>query len=136
MKDEKWKKHKTRLFAFLVPSSKIIDILIRDAENPASPGEDEYAELCIQLIATLGAFSYLTQQSEGGLEGHDRVLFGALDILVATEGPKGVQRLFKILTQGTMSNTRAAFILRCGELVANDMDNSTLVQDLLPLAQS
>jgi len=84
----------------------------------------------------LAAFSVITQQSEGGLEGHDRVLFGALDILVAKAGSKGIFRLFKTLIREEMSDPRVAFVLRCGELVVNDMDSSTLVQDLLPVSQS
>lgn len=131
--DKDWSKHKTKLFAFLVPSSKIIDILLRDAETAISPEGQAVADLRIEIIATLAAFSYITQHSEGGLEGHDRVLFGAFDILVAKEGSKGVQRLFKTLIREAMSDSRAAFVLRCGELVVDDMDTSTLVQDLLPL---
>ena len=136
MSEEKWKKYKSTLFAFLVPSSRIIDILIKDLEDPATEGKFEYADLSLQVIATLAAFSVLTQLTEGGLEGHDRVLFGALDILVAQEGTKGVQQLFEILVQGEMPDARAAFVLRCGELVVDDMSNATLVQQLLPLAQS
>jgi hypothetical protein len=134
--DEKWKRHKTALFAFLVPSSKIVDILLSDAEQDTAENQQSPADLCISVISTLSAFSFITQQSEGGLEGHDRVLFGALDILVAKEGSQGVKRLFKTLILDGMSESRAAFVLRCGELVVNDMDSSTLVQDLLPLSQS
>jgi len=134
--EEKWKKYKSTLFAFLVPSSRIIDILIKDLEDPATEGKFEYADLSLQVIATLAAFSVLTQLTEGGLEGDDRVLFGSLDILVAQEGTKGVQQLFEILVQGEMPDARAAFVLRCGELVVDDMSNATLVQQLLPLAQS
>ena len=119
-----------------MPSSKLIDILLRDSEINPTKNLQSPADLCIAIIATLSAFSCITQQSEGGLAGHDRVLFGALDILVAKEGPRGVKRLFKILIREAMSETRLAFVLRCGELVVNDMDNSTLVQDLLPLTQS
>lgn len=136
MSEEKWKKYKSTLFAFLVPSSRIIDILIKDLEDPATEGKFEYADLSLQVIATLAAFSVLTQLTEGGLEGDDRVLFGSLDILVAQEGTKGVQQLFEILVQGEMPDARAAFVLRCGELVVDDMSNATLVQQLLPLAQS
>lgn len=136
MSEEKWKKYKSTLFAFLVPSSRIIDILIKDLKDPATEGKFEYADLSLQVIATLAAFSVLTQLTEGGLEGDDRVLFGSLDILVAQEGTKGVQQLFEILVQGEMPDARAAFVLRCGELVVDDMSNATLVQQLLPLAQS
>jgi hypothetical protein len=133
---EEWSRHKTALFAFLVPSSKIIDILLQHPEMNTTQDRESPADLCIAIIATLSAFSFITQKAEGGLEGHDRVLFGALDILVAKEGPKGLQRLFRTLIREEMSDSRAAFVLRCGELVMNDMDSSILVQDLLPLSQS
>jgi len=134
--DEKWDRQKTALFAFLVPCSKIIDILLSDAEHDTTENQESPVDLCIGIISTLSAFSSITQQSEGGLEGHDRVLFGALDILVAKAGSKGIQRLFETLIGEEMSDSRVAFVLRCGELVVNDMDSSTLVQDLLPLLQS
>jgi hypothetical protein len=92
--------------------------------------------LCIEIIVTLAAFSSVTKQTDGGLEGHDRVLFGSLDILVASGGAEGIERLFRALLREQMSDAQAAFVLRCGELIVNDMDNSTLVRDLLPLAQS
>ena len=134
--DEKWNRHKTTFFAFLVPSSKIIDIFLSDAEHDTTENQQSPVDLCVGIISTLSAFSFITQQSEGGLEGHDRVLFGALDILVAKEGSKGIVRLFKTLIREEMSDSQAAFVLRCGELVVNDMDTSTLVQDLLPVSQS
>jgi hypothetical protein len=131
--DKEWNKLKTELFAFLVPSSKIIDILLHEhGQIKSIPATD----LCIQMIATLAGFASITQQSEGGLEGHDRVLFGALDILVAKAGSKGVQRLFRTIIQEEISGSRAAFVSRCGELVVDEMDSSTLAQDLLPLSQS
>jgi hypothetical protein len=121
----------------LVPTSKIIDILLRDLTlpKPSSFDKDSASELCIQIIATLAAFSQITQQSEGGLEGHDRVLFGALDIIVASEATKGVKRLFGELRREDVLESRAAFILQCGEQLVNDLDDSTLTNTLLPLAQ-
>ena len=126
------------LFAFLVPTSKIIDILLRDLAQPQALSFDKASasKLCISVIATLAGFSHITQQSEGGLEGHDRVLFGALDIVVAADGNKGSQRLFRELTREKVSQSRAAFMLQCGEQLVDDLDSSTLTNTLLPLAQS
>jgi hypothetical protein len=122
----------------LVPTSKIVDILLRDLAQPqpSSFDKESASKLCIEIVATLAAFSQITQQSEGGLEGHDRVLFGALDIIVASEGTRGVKRLFEELTREEVSRSRAAFILQCGEQFANDLDDSSLTNTLLPLAQS
>jgi len=121
-----------------VPTSKIIDILLRELAQPQPPSFDNASasERCIQIIATLAAFSHITQQSEGGLEGHDRVLYGALDVIVASDGNKGSQRLLRELTREEVSQSRAAFILQCGEQLVDDLDSSTLTNTLLPLAQS
>lgn len=126
------------LFAFLVPTSKIIDVLLRDLAQPQASSFDNASasELCIQIIATLAALSHITQQSEGGLEGHDRVLYGALDVIVASDGNNGSERLFRELTRDEVSQSGAAFMLQCGEQLVDDFDSSTLTNTLLPLAQS
>ena len=115
-----------------------MDILLRDLARPqaSSFGKASALELCIKVMATLAAFSHITQQSEGGLEGHDRVLYGALDVIIASDGNKGSKRLFRELTREEVSQSRAAFILQCGEQLVDNLDSSTLTNTLLPLAQS
>jgi hypothetical protein len=135
--DKGWNKEKTALFAFLVPTSAIIDILLKSGQNAVSEMNKEFiTNLAIQIIATLAAFSNTTQQSEGGLEGHDRVLNGALDILVASDGHHGTKRLFDTITRDGIPSSRVAFVLICGEKLVHELDGSTLREILLPLCHS
>jgi hypothetical protein len=135
--DKEWNKEKTALFAFKVPTSAIIDILLKSGQNAVSEMNKEFiTNLAIQLIATLAAFSNTTQQSEAGLEGHDRVLNGALDILVASDGLHGTKRLFDTITRDGISSSRVAFVLICGERLVHEFDAWTLREILLPLCHS
>jgi hypothetical protein len=113
----------------------MIDILIEREQTTSLDNSPDHARLAVGIVETLAAFSYITEQTEGGLEGHDRVLLGSLDVLEATSGASGVSRLFQSLDSVESSPYRAAFVLRVAEQLVGTIDGQTLSQRLLPLCE-
>jgi hypothetical protein len=74
----------------------ILDILLADPEPLQLPSSSlrqlhPSAQLSLDILLTLVTFASIIEQAEGGFEGYHRVLYGALDVLVAKSGPSGVR---------------------------------------------
>jgi hypothetical protein len=127
--------HKSFLSAFLNPASAMIDTMLNKEDMATSRNADDHARLAPGIIQTLAAFSYITEQVEGGLEKYDRVLFGALDILEITSGGRGVRQVFEAMVTPDVSANRAAFALRVAEQLVGTVDGRTMREILLPLCE-
>jgi hypothetical protein len=127
--------HKSFLSAFLNPASAMIDTMLNKEDMATSRNADDHARLASGIIQTLAAFSYITEQVEGGLEKYDRVLFGALDILEITSGGRGVRQVFEAMVTPDVSANRAAFALRVAEQLVGTVDGRTMREILLPLCE-
>lgn len=139
-----WEEQKTALFAFLLPAQAILTILLHDdpplAGSPS--GIHPSAELAIHLLITLSTFSSIVSRSKGGLEGYQDLLYGSLDVLSARGGCVGVKKFFQALEAGRkvkdvnvdIGADTAAFMLVLGEQVISLLDEYSLTEILLPLA--
>jgi len=118
-----WDRQKTALFAFLYAASSILQVLLQD--DP--PQRYDSADMATEVLLTLSSFSDLTDSSNGGFEGYDKVFYGCLDVLAARGGTNGVKRLFdRLFDQGVMSDHKAGFILVVGEQVVHHLDGKSL----------
>ena len=138
-KDNDWDHQKMAFFAFLLPATSIVEILLSSqpptTTSPRISTLPPSAELSIEILITLGSFTELIDHSQGSLEGYRRVLFGALDVLAANGGLEGVRILLRNLVHSNSSPAHAAFILLAGEQLINEVDGSSLREILLPLCQ-
>lgn len=131
-----WKARKTRLFAFLTPSSAILDILLKQPNSyPSSSRSHDTPpyRIALELLWTLSRFADVIDASTGGLEGYDRVLNGLLDVLVAEGGAGGVKRLFDRVDVEHIGPAKAAWWMVVGESVIRHVDTSTMKMVLKPL---
>ena len=85
------------------------------------------------IIETLAALSSPIDP-EGRPVDFDRVLHGSLDLLASNEDQAAIRQLFARLIRDGMPTSRAAFTLRCGELLVHQLDRHTVTEVLLPLA--
>ncbi|WVQ96161.1 hypothetical protein IAU59_003264 [Kwoniella sp. CBS 9459] len=93
--DRVWSRHKNAFFAFLLPASTILDLLLSSLSSFTAPPPPpprpaplhppsylpETVVLSIHILSTLACFSYLTGASQGGFEHYHRIFYGCLDLI-------------------------------------------------------
>ncbi|WWC93010.1 uncharacterized protein L201_007974 [Kwoniella dendrophila CBS 6074] len=130
-----WNKHKLTFSAFLTVASSVLDtILLENASGPdQSPSE---SDIILQLLVTLGSFSYLIEASQGGFENYHKILYGSLDLISARAGPEGVKTLLSRLTtaEDELNGARAGYALVLAEELINYLDRAN-IDRLLQLAE-
>jgi hypothetical protein len=84
-------------------------------------------------VLTMAKFASLTQ-SEGMMEGYEKLLYGSLDVLAAEGGPRAVRSLFDALWKEKQSFQTAAFVMLVGEQLINLLDATTLRDKIMPIA--
>lgn len=119
-----WNHQKTALFAFLRPSTSMLNCLLHD--DP--PQDSEQSDMAIEMLLTLAAFSKVVDASEGGLEGYDKLFYGCLDVLAARGDTAEVNNLVRRLSKppATTTNAKAGFLLTVGEQLVHHLDNDSL----------
>lgn len=133
-------RQKTALFAFLVPSSTTLSILLQN--DPPSGSTDRphrtspSADIASESLHTLSAFASILDLSQGGLEGYHRILHGMIDILVASAGPTGVKDLLtRAPAPDVASLAEGAWWMTFGESVINQVDQWGFETVLEPIIQ-
>ncbi|WVF68629.1 hypothetical protein IAT40_003399 [Kwoniella sp. CBS 6097] len=147
--DDGWIKHKTAFFAFLLPASTILDLLLSSssfyAETVSLFDLPRPVELSIQMLSTLASFAYLTDASQGGFEHYHRIFYGCLDLISGgkTQGGDGgndqrvlaSNRLLEELwREDTKGDARAAFVLVIAEELMPYLSSKS-IERCLPLAE-
>jgi hypothetical protein len=97
------------------------------------PSQQQSIKLSMLLVLTLAKFASLTQ-SEGTMEGYEKLLYGSLDVLAAEGGPRGVRSLFAELWHEKRSSQLAAFGLLVAEQLIHLVDAATIRDKVMPLA--
>lgn len=133
-------RQKNALFAFLVPSSTTLSILLHNdapisTTSPQSPPILP-AQIAAETLHTLSAFASILDLSQGGLEGYHRILHGMTDILVASSGPAGVRDVLTFApAPDVAAPAQAAWWLNFGESVVAQVDKWGFETVLEPIIQ-
>ncbi|WRT69505.1 uncharacterized protein IL334_006491 [Kwoniella shivajii] len=133
-----WQKRKTAFFSFLLVSSTILEILLRDnlqAPGTLFGGSESSSDIAAHILSELASFAYLTEESQGGFENYHEILYGCLDIIDTRAGTQGVRKLFDLVCEDAdMSDARAGFVLVLGEELVHHLGKKQ-IDMLFPLAE-
>lgn len=127
---QEWDRQKEALYAFITVAWPGVTIMLDPHRHPSAKQSAELSEV---NILTLAKFASMTE-SEGVIEGYEKLLYGSLDVLAAEGGPRGVRRVFDRLWEEEHTEQLSAFVLLVAEQLVHLLDAQTLRDRVLPLA--